>query len=65
MPIFRSITFSLLLLLTLGGAALARPVRVATYNIEHGVGTVGSAKYLAISSILARVDADIVGFQEL
>lgn len=43
----------------------ARPVRVATYNIEFGTGPVGSDKYNAIRSILARMDADIVCFQEL
>ena len=43
----------------------ARPVRVATYNIEFGTGPVGSDKYNAIRSTLARIDADIVCFQEL
>ena len=45
--------------------AIARPVRVATYNIEFGTGAVGSDKYNAIRSTLARIDADIVCFQEL
>ena len=45
--------------------ANARPVRVATYNIEFGTGPVGSDKYNAIRSTLARIDADIVCFQEL
>ena len=43
----------------------ARPVRVATYNIENGVGDIGSAEYNAVQSILARIDADVVCFQEL
>jgi len=43
----------------------ARPVRVATYNIENGVGAIGSAEYNAVQAILARMDADVVCFQEL
>ncbi len=43
----------------------ARPVRVATYNIENGVGAVGSDEYNAVQTTLARIDADIVCFQEL
>lgn len=43
----------------------ARPVRVATYNIENGTGEIGSLKYGAILDILARMDADVVCFQEL
>ena len=46
-------------------SAEARPVRVATYNIENGVGAVGSDEYNAVQAILARMDADIVCFQEL
>lgn len=43
----------------------ARVVRVATFNVENGVGTYGSEKYRSIRDILRRVDADIVAFQEL
>ena len=43
----------------------ARPVRIATYNIENGTGEIGSLKYNAIHDILARMDADVVCFQEL
>ena len=43
----------------------AREVRVATYNILDGTGDVGSVEYLALQAILARMDADIVCFQEL
>ena len=46
-------------------SAEARPVRVATYNIENGVGAVGSDEYNAVQAILARMDADVVCFQEL
>jgi endonuclease/exonuclease/phosphatase family metal-dependent hydrolase len=53
------------LLPTLPQSADARSVRIATYNIEFGTGAVGSEKYNAIRSTLARIDADIICFQEL
>lgn len=58
------------LLAAMGLAAIpftapAREVRVATFNIENGTDAVGSPKYEAIKAQLARIDADIVGFQEL
>jgi len=40
-------------------------VRVATFNIENGTGDPGSTKYNAIRDELERMDADVVGFQEL
>ena len=40
-------------------------VRLATYNVLFGVGTPGSNDYLAVRSILQRVNADVIGFQEL
>ena len=54
----------------------AREVRVASFNVEHGVARINpqtgefetelqAEKYAAISAVVARVDADIVGFQEL
>lgn len=43
----------------------ARTVRVATYNVLNGVGTVGSVEYNAVKAVLARLDPDIVAFQEL
>jgi len=43
----------------------ARPVRVATYNIQNGPEAVGSADYEATKAVLARIDADVVGFQEV
>ena len=46
-------------------ATEAREVRVATYNILDGTGDSGSVEYLALQAILARMDADIVCFQEL
>lgn len=38
---------------------------MATYNIENGVGAIGSDEYNAVQAILARMDADVVCFQEL
>ncbi|MGD9613290.1 MAG: endonuclease/exonuclease/phosphatase family protein [Kiritimatiellia bacterium] len=46
-------------------SASAREVRVATFNILDGTGDVGSLEYLALQAILARMDADVVSFQEL
>jgi len=43
----------------------ARTVRVASFNIENGPGAVGTADYEATKAVLARIDADVVGFQEL
>lgn len=40
-------------------------VRLATYNVLFGVGTPGSNDYLAVRSILQRINADVIGFQEL
>lgn len=38
---------------------------MATYNILDGTGDAGSVEYLALQAILARMDADVVCFQEL
>jgi endonuclease/exonuclease/phosphatase family metal-dependent hydrolase len=46
-------------------AADARQVRVATYNVHMGVGTVGSVDYDGVKAELQRIDADIIAFQEL
>ena len=46
-------------------SADAREVRVATYNILDGTGDAGSVEYLALQAVLARMDADVVCFQEL
>lgn len=42
-----------------------RFVRVASYNTENGIGEVDGDKYNALKATLARLDADIVAFQEL
>ena len=46
-------------------SARARDVRVATYNVLDGTGEAGSLEYLALQAVLARMDADVVCFQEL
>lgn len=43
----------------------ARRIRVATFNVENGVGAPDSRKYKAIRAILYRMDSDVVAFQEL
>lgn len=43
----------------------ARKVRVATFNVENGVGAPQTPKYQAIREIIRRIDADVVAFQEL
>jgi len=43
----------------------AREVRVATFNIEGTSYVAGDDKYNAIKAQLERIDADVVGFQEL
>lgn len=64
--VFRGLSIGIIFCLPLlPVSSVALPVRVATYNIEFGTGEIGSAKYNAIRSILARIDADIVCFQEL
>jgi hypothetical protein len=45
--------------------ATALPVRVATFNLLIGVGSVNGAEYNAVADVLTRIDADIVAFQEL
>jgi len=39
--------------------------RLASYNIENGVGQPGSAKFEAARRILERIDADVIAFQEM
>lgn len=62
---FRLIGLVLIAFTALGSTAIARKVRVATYNVEHGIGAPGTEKYAAQKAILKRVSPDIVGFQEL
>ena len=53
-----------ILALSLPTPLFARTVRIATWNIER-LGSQFTGEYLATSNILRRIDADIVGFQEL
>lgn len=43
----------------------ARTVRVATFNIENGPDASGTNDYAATKSVLWRMNADIVAFQEI
>lgn len=40
-------------------------VRIASVNVEDGIGAPGDPNYEALRSILIRLDADIIAFQEL
>lgn len=65
-PKSKRFTFLLLALgLLWSPTASAKQVRVATFNILQGVDAPGTAEYNAIRDILARVDADVIAFQEL
>jgi endonuclease/exonuclease/phosphatase family metal-dependent hydrolase len=62
---WRAVARGAALLLVCAYAAEARRVRVATFNVEHGIGEPGSEKYETQKAVLRRVNADIIGFQEL
>lgn len=53
------------LLILFAAAAPARSLRVATFNVEHGIGEAGTEKGEAQRAVLRRVNADIIAFQEL
>jgi len=57
--------FALLVAFWLPLGSEARTVRVATYNVLSGVGAVGSVEYNAVKAVLARINPDVVAFQEL
>jgi endonuclease/exonuclease/phosphatase family metal-dependent hydrolase len=53
------------LVLCLSLPATARTVRVASYNVLFGVGSVNGPEYNAVADVLTRIDADVIAFQEL
>jgi len=55
---------SVALVTVYSSTALSVQLRVATFNIENGPGSVGTISYNAVRDILLRVDADVVAFQE-
>ena len=59
------ILLALLLLALSGSTSPATPLRVATLNVELGLGAPGSAGFEAVVDILERIDADVVALQEL
>lgn len=46
-------------------APFSGTLRVATYNVLNGVGAPGAASYEAIRANIARVNPDVIGFQEV
>ena len=67
MRVVRSPLIAILLFFAwLAAAAVeARVVRVASFNIENGPGAPGTTDYAATKDVVARINADVVGFQEL
>lgn len=53
------------LLLALAQPAAAVEIRVATLNVELGVGQPGTLEFNAVSQVLKRLDADVVALQEV
>lgn len=50
-------------LLTVAG--WAAPLRVATFNVEEGLRAPDTSSHENVARILGRIDADVIGFQEL
>lgn len=65
LPACRRIAPGLLLALWLSAAAVAVPLRVATFNIELGLEASGEVGHDAVADVLARIDADVVALQEV
>ncbi len=57
----------LLVALLLSGSITspATPIRVATLNVEFGLGEPGSTSFQATANILERIDADVIALQEM
>ena len=56
-------TITMIVTLFFGGDLHSAPVRVASFNVKYGIDS--GSDYEATKAILARIDADIVAFQEL
>ena len=58
--------FSLILFGLLAISSLeARTIRVATFNLKYGPQPPSTIGYEAVKAVLARIDADVVAFQEI
>ena len=53
------------LALAMAATAWAAPLRVATFNVEWGLGSPGSASFENSATVLQRIGADVVALQEL
>lgn len=45
--------------------ATAAPLRVATFNVKGGLGNPSGTDFQNVAAVLQRIDADVVGLQEL
>jgi endonuclease/exonuclease/phosphatase family metal-dependent hydrolase len=62
---FRLLLVTTLVWCSLASVLLAAPLRVATFNIDNGLRAPGTSSHENVARILERIDADVVGFQEL
>ena len=51
--------------LALASSAGAVGIRVATFNVENGLEAPGTVSHDAVHDVLARIDADVIGLQEV
>lgn len=64
---FRGIIIGLvgMMVWALAPDAMAIKVRIASFNVEWGVGVPGSNEYEAVKAVINRTRPDVIGFQEL
>lgn len=63
--ISRPLKFALLATWLLAVAGWGAPLRVATFNVGNGLLAPGTSSHENVARILGRIDADVIGFQEL
>ena len=62
---FSRLVLPLLASLLALGSGEAVEVRVATYNVRLGLGTGGDLERDSAEAVIARVDPDVIGLQEI